>query len=258
MKRLGLGLGLAGKRCVVQGLGNVGSHVALALEDAGAVLVGLIEVEGALVNPRGLSARAALEHRRETGSLEGFGGATLIERDRGLEVECDFLIPAALQSVIDENNAPRLRTKLVAEAANGPVTAGGERVLRDRGIQILPDIFTNAGGVTVSYFEWLKNLHHVSFERMTTRWEATINEHFADALEKLTGKSLEIAERVELARGPSERELVHLALEHTMIVTYEAIFELMARRRFEDLRMAAFVLAIDRVANTYAAAGIFP
>lgn len=258
MKQVGMELGISGKRCVVQGLGNVGSHVALALESAGAILVGLIEVEGALVDPNGLGARDVLEYRRQTGSLVGYPGAQLIERDLGLELDCDVLVPAALQAVIDGHNAPSIRAKLVVEAANGPVTAEAERILGDRGVRILPDIFTNAGGVTVSYFEWLKNLHHVSFERMTTGWEAKTNQHFAEAIEKLTGKRLELEERVELARGPSERELVRSALEHTMVVAYEAITELRLRRGFGDLRTAAYVLAIDRVARTYEAAGIFP
>jgi glutamate dehydrogenase (NAD(P)+) len=258
MKRVGLEPGLAGKRCIVQGLGNVGSHLALALQRAGALLVGLIEIDGALVDPKGLDVSAVLEYRRQTGGISGFPSVQAMARDEALELDCDILVPAALQGVIHEDNAARLRARVIAEAANGPITSGADQVLRERGALVLPDIYTNAGGVTVSYFEWLKNLQHVSFERMTTRWEATVNQHFAEALEKLTGRQLDLEERAELARGPSERELVHSALEHTMVVAFEAILELMQRQKLDDLRTAAYVLAVDRVASVYAASGIFP
>ena len=258
MRCIGLAPGIKGKRCVIQGLGNVGSHAAQALQAAGAVLVGLIEQEGALHCEDGLDLHAVLVHRKETGSILDFPGAKNLDRDRGLEIPCDILIPAALQGVIDDSNALRIQAKIIGEAANGPITVVGEKILLQRGIVVLPDLYLNAGGVTVSYFEWLRNLKHVSFERMTTRWEATVNEHFADALEKLTGDKLEPAERNLLVRGPSERELVHTALENTMIMSLRAILELKNRKSLPDMRTAALMLAIDRVARVYEAYGIFP
>lgn len=258
MARLGLTPGVAGKRCVIQGLGNVGSHAARALQAAGAVLVGLIEHDGTLRNDEGIDLHAVMLHKQQTGSIRNYSGATTLDRDIGLEIPCDILIPAALQRVIDDNNAGRIQAKIVGEAANGPITIEGEEILAARGITVLPDLYLNSGGVTVSYFEWLRNLKHVSFERMTTRWEATVNEHFADALERLTGAQLDPAERNLLVRGPSERELVHTALENTMIMALRAMMEVRNRLGVQDLRTAAYVLAIDRVARVYSSYGIFP
>ncbi len=258
MASLGIAPGIAGKAIVVQGLGNVGSHAVRALHGAGARIVGLIEREGALHSPDGLDPEAVMRHRERTGTLLDFPGARPLARDEGLELPCDILVPAALQSVIDERNAPRLRTRIVAEAANGPVTAAADAILRERGVLVLPDIFLNAGGVTVSYFEWLKNLQHVSFERMITQWEATTNEHFAAAIENLTGSRFEPRQRAELTRGPSERELVNGALENTMSATLEAIRAVQVRLNVPDLRTAAFTLAIDRVVEVYRGLGIFP
>lgn len=258
MQRMGLTAGLAGKRCVIQGLGNVGVHAARALQGAGALLVGLIEFDGALHAPDGMDLEVVLRHRKETGSIRNCPGATTIDRDSALELPCDILIPAALQGVIDRENAERIQAKIVGEGANGPVTSAADRTLAGRGILVLPDLYLNAGGVTVSYFEWLKNLNHVSFERMTTRWEAVTNEHFAEAMERLTGKPLEPDERTRLVRGPSERELVHSALENTMIMALKAMLEIKQQRQLPDLRTAGYVLALDRIAHAYEAAGIFP
>jgi glutamate dehydrogenase (NAD(P)+) len=156
------------------------------------------------------------------------------------------------------NNATSINAKVVAEAANAPVTTAADQVLREAGIVVVPDLFLNAGGVTVSYFEWLKNLEHVSFERMITRWETAVGERFAEALERLTGKSLDSDARRHMTYGPSEQDLVRGALEHTMILAFRAMRELHRERSLPDLRTAAWVLAIDRVAEVYERSGIFP
>jgi len=258
LERLGCSPGIAGKRFVIQGLGNVGLHAARAIAAGGGILVGLAEIEGALAHPDGLDLERVLQHRRDTGRILDFPGAHNLTTAAALELECDVLVPAALQHQIRADNAAQIRAKVVAEAANGPVTSAADAILKSRNIVILPDVFLNAGGVTVSYFEWLKNIEHVSFERLITRWEQTVGERFANALEKLTGNALPVDERRTLVLGPSERDIVRTALENTMIIAYRAIRELQTARGLEDLRTAAWLLAIERVAEVYERSGVFP
>jgi glutamate dehydrogenase (NAD(P)+) len=260
MKALGLTPGVAGKRVIVQGLGNVGYHAAHFLQrEGGAVVVGIAEREGGIYRPDGLDVDAVLDHRRSTGSILGLPGAEdVTPSERMLELECDILVPAALENQITEANAGRIRARIVAEAANGPVDAKGERILLDRGILILPDIYLNAGGVTVSYFEWLKNLSHASFERMTTRYEEIATGRMLAVLERLTGSSIEEQEKRSLIEGPQEIDFVRSALAETMEVAYRRIRDEWKSRGLPDLRSAALAFAIRRVGAIYQAQGIFP
>ncbi|GAB4453058.1 MAG: Glu/Leu/Phe/Val dehydrogenase [Armatimonadaceae bacterium] len=259
MQPLGLSTGLAGKRVAIQGLGNVGSSAAKFLSLAGAVLVGFGEFDGAVYNPDGMDIGAALSHRQEAGTWEGFSGAKerLGSPESILEMDCDILIPAALEHQITTENAPRIRAKIVAEAANGPTTPGAAEILRERGILVIPDVYLNAGGVTVSYFEWLKNLQNVSFERMQTRYLDTLQHTMLHYVEQLTGKRLSQMQ-YDAIRGPSELDIVQSALEETMSRSYGKIHELWKQREMEDLRTAAFTFALDRVAHTYLSQGVFP
>ncbi len=259
MRALALPLGIAGKRVVIQGLGNVGYWAAEAFERAGAKLIGLAEINGAIVNDGGIALDKAMAHRRETGTFLGFPGATDLEdASKALELDTDVLVPAALQNAITEENAPRVRARIIAEGANGPLTPSADAILRQRGVCVLPDIFLNAGGVTVSYFEWLKNVHHVSFERMTKRWSEQVSEHFCDVLDRIGARRLEESERKLLVHGPEERELVHSALENTMVTAYDALRSCQKARGKADLRSSAFALALQKVARIYSGAGIFP
>ena len=172
VKRLGLSTGLSGKRVVVQGLGNVGYYAAKFLQEAGGVLVGLAEWEGAISNPKGLDVDDVVKFRTETKKITGFPGATSHARsEEALFLDCDILVPAALENVITGENVAKVRAKIVAEGANGPVTADADEILRQMGVIVIPDMYLNAGGVTVSYFEWLKNLSHVRFGRMEKRYD---------------------------------------------------------------------------------------
>jgi glutamate dehydrogenase (NAD(P)+) len=259
MKALGLAPGVRGKRVVVQGLGNVGYHAAHFLQQEGAVVVGVAELEGGLHHPDGLDVEAVTRHRRETGSLLGYPGAEeVVPSDRLLEADCDILIPAALENQITAENAPRIRARIVAEAANGPVDAAAERILLERGVFVVPDVYLNAGGVTVSYFEWLKNLTHASFERMTTRYEEVAAGRLVAMVERLTGQSVGEAERRILTRGPQEIDFVRSALAETMEIAYRQVHDEWKTRGLPDLRTAAFAFAIRRVADIYRAQGIFP
>ena len=260
MTLLGLSAGLAGKRVVVQGLGNVGYHVAKFCQEGGAVLVGLAEYEGAIVNRNGLDLEAVVRHRRESGSILNFPGAENLPRSLdALHVDCDVLIPAALENQITGDNAAGIKAKIVLEGANGPTTPEGEEILNAKGVMVVPDIYANAGGVTVSYFEWLKNLSHVRFGRMENRYREASQFRMFAAIERATGKVFTEDDRRSVVKGADELTLVNSGLEETMIGAYREIRDARARNAgISDLRTAAFLVAIEKVGRSYSELGIFP
>jgi glutamate dehydrogenase (NAD(P)+) len=255
--KTGLSPGLAGKRIIVQGLGNVGYHAALFLSgEDGALITHVLERDGTIVNHDGIDIEALRTHIMETGGTVGFPG----HRKSGtemLEAEADILIPAALELVIDENNAPRIRTPLIIEAANGPITAAADALLRDRGVIIIPDLFANAGGVTVSYFEWIKNLTHIRFGRMQRRESEGHYAAIVRGVEMMTGRDFPDELRSAAMDGANELDLVRSGLEDTMRLAYEVISaEWNSNPEVIDLRMAAMKVAVQRVAQSYASLGI--
>ena len=259
MKALGLSTGLAGKRVAIQGFGNVGYHAAKFFEEGGAVIVGLADVEGAIANPRGIDVATLTAHRLERKSLLGFPGATdLARREDVLELDCDILIPAALERQITAENASRVRAPLVVEAANGPTTPEADEILASRGAMVIPDAYINAGGVTVSYFEWVKNLGHVRFGRMQKRYEEGAYARLLGAVEESTGRAFTDAQKERVTQGAGEEDLVNSGLEETMVGAYHPIREAWKTRGRMDLRTAAMIVAIDKVALSYEQLGIFP
>jgi len=260
MDKLGLPLGVKGKRICVQGLGNVGYHSALFFQQAGAVIVGIAEYEGAIKNYNGLDVEQVWAHRKKTGSILDFPGAENFEKSAdALEMECDILIPAALENVINAGNANRIKAKIVGEAANGPLTPEADDILNPKGILIVPDMYLNAGGVTVSYFEWLKNLSHVRYGRLEKRFTENMNHHIVDMVENLTGKTISPVERDFIIHGADEVDLVRSGLEETMIMATREIVDVWQKTpAIPDLRTAAYVVAINKVATSYAELGIFP
>jgi glutamate dehydrogenase (NAD(P)+) len=260
MKAIGLAPGLAGKRVIVQGLGNVGFHVAQFCREGGAILVAIAEQEGAIYNPGGLHEGEVWAHRRTTGSILHYPGAiNILPSIDALEIDCDVLIPAALENQILEGNAPRIRAKIVLEGANGPTTPEAEDILNARGVLVIPDVYANAGGVTVSYFEWLKNLAHIRFGRIERRHEQAAGQRMLRAIETLTGGTFTDEQRAAFVPGLDELTLVNSGLEESMINAYHELREMRLRdRRIPDLRTAAFVSAINKVSRTYRELGIFP
>ena len=259
VKPLGLETGLAGKRLIVPGLGKVGLHAAHCAVARDAIIVGVSVSDGALYDEGGLDVEAVLLHRAETGSLRGFPEAKyLADPDAILEEPCDVLIPSALEHQITAENAAKLQAKVIVEAANGPVDPEADAILREAGTVVIPDIYANAGGVVVSYFEWIKNLSHVSFERMTRRYQQISNNRILSVISRLTGKSLPPEDAALLLQAPNEIDFVHTALENTMAISYEKIREPWRRRSLPDLRTSAYLGAIESVANSYALDGIFP
>ena len=260
MKKLRLTPGLEGKTVVVQGLGNVGYYAAKFLMESGAIIIGLAEYEGAIYNPKGLNVTEVFNHRKRTGSILNFKGAkNIADTRKALEIKCDILVPAALENQITVENAQRINAKIISEGANGPVTPEAEKILLKKGVMIIPDLFTNAGGVTVSYFEWLKNLSHVRFGRMGKRFEEATYKNIVDTVENLTGKYLTADQKNTVVHGADEIDLVNSGLEETMCTAYQNIREIWkSTRKVEDLRTAGFIDAINKVAESYLVLGIFP
>ena len=260
MKKIGLETGIEGKKVVVQGWGNVGFFCARFFREHGATIIAIAEYEGAIYKADGINEAELLQHRKTTGSILNFPGATNLEKNGdALELECDILIPAALENVIDAENAPRVKAKIIAEAANGPLTPEADEIFTARGILVVPDMYLNAGGVTVSYFEWLKNLSHVRYGRMEKRFTENMNAHILNQIEGLTGKTVGRKEKEFIMHGAEEIDLVYSGLEETMINATQEIMEIMeANPTIPDMRTAAYVSAINKVAISYTELGIFP
>ncbi|HXU45147.1 MAG TPA: Glu/Leu/Phe/Val dehydrogenase [Thermoanaerobaculia bacterium] len=260
MKALGLATGLGDKTVVVQGLGNVGYHAALFLQQAGATVVGISEYEGAIEKRDGIDVPALFAHRQATGSILGFPGATdLPDRMAGLEIACDILVPSALENQITDENVARIRAKIVVEGANGPVTAAASEALEARGILVVPDHYANAGGVVVSYFEWLKNLSHVRMGRLEKRAEEQAYGRLLHAIEQKTGSTFSGSEMQSMSRGADEETLVNSGLEETMVTALHHLLEIRNQHRDKaDLRTAAYIDAINKIALCYEDLGIFP
>jgi glutamate dehydrogenase (NAD(P)+) len=260
MKAIGLTPGISGKRIIVQGLGNVGFYAAKFFSEGGGIIVGIAEREGGIYNADGLNVDSVFTHRKNTGSILNYPGSKNFENSlKLLEEDCDVLIPAALENQITKENAPRIKAKIIAEGANGPVTKEAEDILIAKNVMVIPDMYLNAGGVTVSYFEWLKNLSHVRFGRMEKRFQEMSIKQLVDAVEKNTGKSLGETEKKALTHGGDEIDYVRSGLEETMIYAYNEIREIKRRNpKIEDLRTAAFVSGINKLGVAYQSLGIFP
>lgn len=261
MKTAGLSGGLGDKRIIIQGLGNVGYYAAKLLEEEdNARIVAIIERDGALVNDAGISVERVRQYMNENnGCVKGFPDAIYSDKgNKALEINCDILIPAALESVITADNADRIRTNLICEAANGPVTFEADEMLRKRGVTILPDAYVNAGGVTVSYFEWIRNLSHIRFGRMERRYDEMRGRHVISAIESLTGREVPDWLETEIVRGADELDLVRSGLDDTMRLAYQQIREAKdSNKKIRDFRTAAYVVAVSKISRSYLDIGVY-
>eukprot|EP01114_Cavostelium_apophysatum_P013625 TRINITY_DN333_c0_g1_i1.p1 TRINITY_DN333_c0_g1~~TRINITY_DN333_c0_g1_i1.p1 ORF type:complete len:511 (-),score=153.87 TRINITY_DN333_c0_g1_i1:52-1584(-) len=254
-KRLGLSTGLKGKSAIVQGFGNVGSFSAKFLHEHGVKIVCVVEKDVAVVNENGLDIPALLDWQTKSRGIAGFPGASKFITDnpiKGLELQADILIPAAMENQITAENAPRIKAKLIGEGANGPITSAADKILYDKGVLVIPDILCNAGGVAVSYFEWLKNLQHVRFGRMTKRFTEAQLHYISSAFEGVTGKALPIKADVG-----DELNLVRSGLLDTMSTSYAQVRQTAIDKNC-SMRVAAFICAIQKISKAYEQLGIFP
>lgn len=261
VKKTGMKGGLAGKKIILQGLGNVGYHAGELLEQEDeAKIIAIIEYDGALINESGLSIKHVREYMNEhKGSIKGYPDATYTENGKKiLEQDCDILIPAALEAQINAENADRIKTRLICEAANGPVTFEADEILKKRGITILPDAYVNAGGVTVSYFEWIRNLSHIRFGRMERRYDEMRGRHVVSAIESLTNREVPDWLAAEIVHGADELDLVRSGLDDTMRLAFQQIHEaLQTNKKVKDYRTASYVVAINKIVRSYLDIGVY-
>ncbi len=255
-----LSAGLGDKHIIVQGLGNVGYYAAKELsEHDNARITAIIEHDGAICNDSGLNIERVHQHINEHGGIKGFPDGIYHEDGaKVLEMACDILIPAALEAQITRDNAENIKASLIVEAANGPVTFEADEILRRRGITILPDALVNAGGVTVSYFEWVRNLAHIRFGRMERRYDECRGQHIIDAIESVNDQHVPDWIRTELQRGASEVDLVYSGLDDTMRLGFQQMSEIRNRYdEIDDYRTAAYVVALEKIARSYLDLGIY-
>ena len=259
MKKIGLSTGIEGKTVIIQGFGNVGYYAAKVLEENGAIIVGIAEYEGGLYNAKGIDVDDLKKYQKENKTIRNYPKAKFIKQTNFLmEHECDILIPAALENQIVKENAPRIKAKIIAEGANGPITPEAEIILNKKNVMIIPDMYLNAGGVTVSYFEWLKNLSHVSFGRLDHRHQDDSFNKIIDLIEGNTGRKISKREK-ETLKGADELDIVRSGLEDTMVNSYENIREILKRhKKMQGLRTAAYVDALEKIGVTYLKMGVFP
>ncbi len=249
---------LDGKKIVVQGLGNVGYHAAKFLsEEDGAKIITVIERDGVVRNAKGINIENLKQHMLSGEALADFKGGKVSTDTNALADKCDILIPAAMEGVINKTNAHDIKTKLIVEAANGPVTAIADKVLRDKGVIIIPDMLANAGGVVVSYFEWVKNVNHIRFGRLQRRREESKATLLMDALEGQGGLKFTRKFRKDYIDGAEELDLVRAGLDDTMREGFNNIRNQLAERpELEDYRTAAFYRAIEDIALHYRSRGL--
>ncbi len=259
VRRAGLDGGIGGKRIVVQGLGNVGYHAAKFLsEEDGAKITVVIERDGAIVDEAGINVDALKAHIAEHGGVHGYPTGTYVEDGISLLThDCDVLIPAAIEGVIHSGNAENVKARVIVEAANGPCTANADEILREKGVVVIPDMYANAGGVTVSYFEWVKNLNHIRFGRLQRRDDEKRNMALLAELERISHEPLSADFKERYAHGADEIDLVRSGLDDTMQAAYRAMREtLLHKPEIPDLRTAAYYVALSDIALAYQSLGL--
>ena len=249
---------LEGQRVAIQGFGNVGVHTAVFMAQDGAKIIAIGEHDGCVINENGLDIAALRQHLQATGSIRNFADAkTILDPEHILSVPCDILIPAAMEGVITADNVGKIDTKMVVEAANGPMTPEAEAELERRGVVVIPDLFANSGGVIVSYFEWVKNLSHMRFGHLQKRREQALNMKLVAELERQGGGAMDSKFREFMLEGPTERRLVESGLEDSIMLTFSKIVEMRkAHGNKISLRNAAYMIAINAIAQRYNTLGL--
>ena len=245
------------QKIIIQGLGNVGLHSAKSLFATGAKIIGIAEKDGAIFNKEGINIIELEEYKQDKNTILGFPNTKKINTSSDLlTYDCDILIPAALENVITLKNVDSIKAKIICEAANGPVSYRADRKLKDRGTVIIPDIYANAGGVTVSYFEWIRNISHIRMGRLHKRYEEDRGEVILKALEQISPNKLSQDITNQLVHGANEEDIIASGLEDTMRVSFQEILEIKSAYNLDDYRMAAYAIALKKIEKSYLELGI--
>ena len=256
----GLTGSLKGKRIMVQGLGNVGYHAAKFLsEEDECLITHVLERDGFVFDVKGINIDRLAKHIEKSGGCKGYIGFNCYDQEGRdvLQDDCDILIPAALENVIHSGNAAGIKAKIIIEAANGPVTYEANSILREKKCLIIADLYAIGGGVTVSYFEWVKNLGHIRFGRLQRRQNEHKTRRLIKGIEQMTGKEFPQNLLDEIVSGSSEIDLVRSGLEDVMCQTYHEISQRWhSSDDIPDLRTAAMSVAIERIISSYESIGI--
>ena len=245
------------QRIIIQGFGNVGLHSAKSLFATGAKIIGIAEKDGAIFNKEGINIIELEEYKQGKKTILGFPNTKTIDVSSDLlTYDCDILIPAALENVITLKNVDNIKAKIICEAANGPVSYRADKKLKSRGTIIIPDIYANAGGVTVSYFEWIRNISHIRMGRLHKRYEEDRGEVILKALEQISPNKLSQDLTNQLVHGANEEDIIASGLEDTMRVSFQEILEMKSTYNLDDYRMAAYAIALKKIEKSYLELGI--
>ena len=256
-KKTGIKGDLKSQRIIVEGLGKVGYFAARALRDHGSTIIGVIEKDVSFYNENGLDIdliREWLSNSNKTHDYENQN--ELLQRDHVFSKECDIFIPAAMEGTINELNQGDLNTKIICEGANGPISSQADKLLNQRNIVIIPDLYANAGGVAVSYFEWVRNLSHMRFGRMEKRRKEYENASLINLIESTTGTRVPDRKKSLLSEGRSELDLVRSGLEDMMTEAYESMSYLWNKESYPNLRVTAYIYSIKKLIDSYKSIGI--
>ena len=248
---------LSDQEIIVQGFGNVGLNSAKALFDNGAKIIGIAEKEGGIFNKKGIDIYQLEEYQIKKNTILNFPNTEIIKNSNDLlSFKCDILIPAALESVITLKNANTIQAKIICEGANGPITYRANKKLLEKGKVIIPDIYANAGGVTVSYFEWIRNTSHIRMGRLNKRYEEDRGEVIIKAIQNISDKEIPQDLIKQLIHGANEEDIIASGLEDTMRVAFQDMLETKGIYNLDSYRMAAYALALKKIEKSYLELGI--
>ncbi|MDP7197948.1 MAG: glutamate dehydrogenase, partial [SAR202 cluster bacterium] len=245
------------QKIIIQGFGNVGLHSAKSLFATCAKIVCIAEKDGAIFNKEGINIIELEKYKRNKNTILSFPNTETISTSSDLlTYDCDILIPAALENTITLENVDNIKAKIICEAANGPVSYRANQKLKDRGTVIIPDIYANAGGVTVSYFEWIRNISHIRMGRLHKRYEEDRGEVILKALEQISPNKLSQDLTNQLIHGANEEDIIASGLEDTMRVSFQEILEMNSAYNLDNYRMAAYAIALKKIEKSYLELGI--
>ena len=248
---------LSDQTIIIQGFGNVGLNSAKALYDNGARIIGVAEREGGIFSEDGIDIYQLEKYQSEKQTILNFPNTQNIKKSIDLlSYKCDILIPAALEGVITLNNADTIQAKIICEGANGPITYRANKKLLEKKKVIIPDIYANAGGVTVSYFEWIRNTSHIRMGRLNKRYEEDRGEAIIKAIQSISDKTIPKNLIKQLVHGANEEDIIASGLEDTMRTSFQDMLENKEKYDLDSYRMSAYAVALKKIEKSYLELGI--